>query len=119
MGGTTFETTAHGATAQEAYDAAKDSAYWESGHGGYTGTIAEKSGFVFCGPFPDTFESTWQFSSALCDAGFSEEPKDPRLIAAFGPKLEQIVRTYDDKWGPACCFKLSDDEWLFCGWASC
>jgi len=45
MGATTFHTVAQGATCADAYDnAVRDALHWH-GHGGYSGTIAEKSGF--------------------------------------------------------------------------
>lgn len=46
MGASTFITTAKGKTAQEAFRAAREEALHEDGHGGYSGTIAEKSCFV-------------------------------------------------------------------------
>jgi hypothetical protein len=46
MGASTFITTAKGTTAQEAFDAAREEARYEHGHGGYTGTIAEKRTYV-------------------------------------------------------------------------
>ena len=46
MGACTFYTQASGQTASKAFSSAVDSALWYSGHGGYTGTIAEKDEFV-------------------------------------------------------------------------
>ena len=46
MGATDFSTIALGKDAADAFRTARDEAAWESGHGGYTGTIAEKGGFV-------------------------------------------------------------------------
>lgn len=46
MGATNFYTEANGATLSEAFQTAVDNAYYEYGHGGYTGSIAEKSGAV-------------------------------------------------------------------------
>jgi hypothetical protein len=45
MGATTFQTTATGKDASEAYKNAVDEAYYWNGHGGYSGTIAEKDGY--------------------------------------------------------------------------
>jgi hypothetical protein len=45
MGANSFSTAAFGKTPQEAFHAAQDQARYEHGHGGYTGTIAEKYGF--------------------------------------------------------------------------
>lgn len=42
MGGSGFSTVVHGKNAEEAFSSARDDAKWEHGHGGYTGTIAEK-----------------------------------------------------------------------------
>ena len=39
-------TQSSGATAKEAFNSAVDHALYEHGHGGYTGTIAEKDTFI-------------------------------------------------------------------------
>ena len=101
MGADVFFTTADGKTANEAFKTARDEAAYESGHGGYTGTIAEKDDFVMCSKetFPSYKEAS-DFASNLIDNG------DERV---------------DDKWGPAGCVKfLSNDKtsYLFFGWAS-
>lgn len=81
MGAQTFVVYAEGATAREAFISAIDSASYESGHGGYTGTIAEKHDFVVIEPsrvyWPDE-------ASGLAE----------RLLAADDPRIS-------DKWGPA------------------
>lgn len=46
MGATTFETYSLGKTPQEAWNRATEEACYYHGHGGYTGTVAEKPGFV-------------------------------------------------------------------------
>lgn len=46
MGATNFETQATGATMAEAFHSAVNDAHYWHGHGGYTGTIAEKPGAV-------------------------------------------------------------------------
>jgi len=51
MGATTFQTTALGKTAREAFAQAQEQERWEHGNGGYTGTCAEKPGFVLV-PLP-------------------------------------------------------------------
>lgn len=95
MGAETFETKAKGKTAQRAFDAAQKEARYMHGHCGYTGTIAEKPGFVVI-PVPD-----------------GEDPHDfvERLLDESDPRI-------DDKWGPAGCVAVGKDEWLFFGWAS-
>lgn len=46
MGADTFEIFGYGKTAREAFSAAREDAQYEHGHGGYTGTIAEKDSYV-------------------------------------------------------------------------
>ena len=46
MGATTFTTSAKGRTAEEAFRTAREDACHWHGHGGYTGSIAEKGGLV-------------------------------------------------------------------------
>ena len=65
MGGTTFLVTAAAATISDAYrDAVADAHHW-CGHGGYSGTIAEKSGYVDFGTLPPTSTPT---SSPTCSS---------------------------------------------------
>ncbi len=46
MGATEFSTTAKGRTAHDAFQAAREEAAYWHGHGGYTGSVAEKHDFV-------------------------------------------------------------------------
>lgn len=96
MGADTFSTIGNGKTAKEAFADAVETARFNHGHAGYTGTIAEKSAFTLI-EAPAT-ESARDFADSLLDAD------DERV---------------SDKWGPAGCIKLGGDEWLFFGWASC
>jgi hypothetical protein len=97
MGADTFGTTAEGKTAHEAFYNAQSHASWEHGHGGYTGTIAEKDSFVM----------------------IPEAPSEPRAASAYARQLiDDTDARIDDKWGPAGCIKLDDNKWLFFGWAS-
>lgn len=95
MGAYDFYTTAKGKTAQEAFNNAVEDARFNYGHAGYTGTIAEKHQFVMISlPEGKTAE---EYAVDLVNNG------DDRI---------------DDKWGPAGCISLGNDEWLFFGWAS-
>lgn len=102
MGATTFGTTAKGATARIAFETAVDGARYESGHGGYSGTIAEKREFVACGTAATSKDAN-AMAEKMIDVG------DKRI---------------DDKWGPAGCIEIgAPDEmgrrtFLFFGWAS-
>lgn len=86
--------------AREAFDHATQEAAYEHGHGGYTGTIAEKRGrgFIMIATV-DTRDEAREMANKLIDRS------DPRI---------------DDKWGPAGCIEVRGDDggWLFFGWAS-
>lgn len=95
MGACDFSTIAKGKTAKEAFRTAVEDAQYESGHGGYTGTIAEKHEFrmIDLPPGKDPFE----YASEL---------------------IQNDDRRIRDKWGPAGCIRLDEGEYLFFGWAS-
>ena len=95
MGACTFFQEAKGATAKDAFANAVFDAQYEHGHGGYSGTLAEKRDFVMIelppGQTPHTYADELINNS------------DSRI---------------DDKWGPAGCIKIDGDNYLFFGWAS-
>jgi len=95
MGAADFSCRARGKTAKEAFASAVLDAQYESGHGGYTGTIAEKYSFVMIQPTD----------------GESPEDCANRLMEADDPRVS-------DKWGPAGCVRVGEGEYLFFGWAS-
>jgi hypothetical protein len=115
MGATDFGTTiAVKGGAGDAFRAAQDRARYESGHRGYTGTIAEKHDFTMIECKPR--QNPYNLARKLIN------DQDPRV---------------DDKWGPAGCIELTG-KWrkalverhglkgkrdirafLFFGWASC
>lgn len=109
MGADSFRNVAHGKTAKEAFNSAVEHAAWEHGHGGYSGTIAEKSSFTVIakadplqiGVDPmtakDRLEQAYALSDKLMDS------RDPRII---------------DKWGRAGCIDVGEGTYLFFGWAS-
>lgn len=104
MGAQIFQETVSGKTAKEAFRTAVQEAAYMQGHGGYTGTIAEKSDFVEIDPTEDGQDvDGWtegdydDYAYELC------REDDPRI---------------SDKWGPAGCMKMADDCWIFFGWAS-
>lgn len=103
MGASTFTTVGRGNDAPHAFELARNEAAYEHGHGGYTGTIAEKDSFVVTDRriFPDR-KTAEAHADQLINQG------DPRI---------------DDKWGPAGAVRFSDpdhsdESWLFFGWAS-
>lgn len=101
MGADEFFTRAVGRTAGQAFADAVEDARYEHGHGGYTGTIAEKHSFVEI-RCSGSVEAKRKLAEELLDSD------DPRV---------------SDKWGPAGCIKLRSlpdgmSEYLFFGWAS-
>lgn len=96
MGAETFMVKGKGKNAAEAFETAREKAFYDYGHAGYTGSIAEKHSFTMI-PFNGETSEAGRFAEDLIDKG------DRRI---------------DDKWGPAGCIDLKNGEFLFFGWAS-
>lgn len=93
----------------EAFRQVREDALYDYGHAGYTGTIAEKDGYVVYTPpanisVNQVLEAFWSYPASR------PEWADSKYDAAF----EQ----YDDKWGFAVALKNDDGTWTFTGWAS-
>lgn len=101
MGAETFSQVATGETAKLAFRSAVESAQWDHGHSGYSGTIAEKDGFIDLTheADPDTLQSI-------------------RRDEYFGEYNSDLFMKVDNKWGPAGCVELKPGRYLFFGWAS-
>ena len=95
MGAAEFITVGTGKTAKEAFRNAIEEALYEYGHGGYTGTIAEKDSFVII-----------EISSNTDPEEFANEI------------LEENQDKICDKWGAAGCIELGKNKFLFFGIAS-
>lgn len=94
MGAMSFVIERNGKSAEQCFKDAREGALYDHGHGGYSGTIAEKNAYTML-PLIDgknAIDSAWQYIDDC----------DPRV---------------DDKWGPAGCIK-TDDGFVFFGWAS-
>ncbi|MGW3651101.1 hypothetical protein [Streptomyces sp. NPDC000878] len=102
MGSTGFSVTQSGASAKEAFDAAFEEAQFEHGHGGYTGSIAEKDSYTVISESVVDQPIAEEYASHLMNCG------DERI---------------DDKWGPAGVVSVTPDSdgqprFLFFGFAS-
>jgi hypothetical protein len=100
MGATTFGTIGNLPDAKEAFDLVVNEARHKYGHGGYTGSIAEKQSFVIVDRTEHSRADAGDVAEQLIDMG------DSRI---------------DDKWGPAGAIRVKDrdiDGWYFFGWAS-
>lgn len=106
MGACDFECSGKGKTASEAFESLVEDARYQHGHGGYTGTIAEKTSFKMIG-IPDSFK-------------LSHEGKSEREVASLYAEhlMEVCDPRINDKWGDAGCIKVVEGEYLFFGFAS-
>lgn len=129
MGGTQFDDIMIGKNVKDAFNKAVEKANYDYGHGGYTGQINVKDGYV-------------EFPREKCDWPTDIIQKILRGSIHFQFELEPELKKlfneyreyYDDKWGPAVAIKLTEFEekkyrqkkeiseegniWFFCGWAS-
>jgi hypothetical protein len=141
MGAVNFYCEAEGKTLQDAFRSAVDEAYYEYGHRGYTGTIAEKSGVTFVeiplNVLPDTslkvrigervasafaYFIEDQSLSAPTEHEWAVRAKDDAIAlrTAIGVReFERMAFIWDSKWGNALAFRLAENKFAFCGMASC
>ncbi len=105
MGAEVFWCENSGKNAEEAFDKAVEDACYYHGHGGYTGTIAEKGGFrVFEAPKGMSAEKFMQLiENASCDQFEGVSPEHKQLVI-------NAAAIFDDKWGPAVCVPLAGKE---------
>ena len=100
MGASDFTNFGNDTDAGKAFVDCREQAQYDHGHGGYSGTIAEKDDFVVIDGIPQPYET----ARAVVHKLFVE---DDRRIS--------------DKWGPAGALRVKDDKhdgWLFFGYAS-
>lgn len=122
MGACNFNTTSKGRTVEQAYNDAVEAANYEYGHGGYTGEINVKSGYVLF-PLPKGMTAE-EVDELLVEATWDDEARAKLIEAYRGVRFERfrtldgMIATWDDKWGPAVCFQTGPDTFYFCGMAS-
>jgi len=118
MGATNYVTVSKGKTANEAFSSAHEQAQWEHGHGGYTGTIAEKDSFVeFPRPKGTRKDTVMKIVDAMTT--YWDEKKMAKLEKKY-PKfaIRQMARVWDDKYGPSACVEVQPNTYVFFGMAS-
>lgn len=138
MGADEFFSVATGKDASTAFNRAVENALWEHGHGGYSGTIAEKHSFIELrvpkgldpAMFANMVNAYWpgQQKSKWCPEGEPEScggTWDQKLNATFTElsdtdknAVRKAYQAVQDKWGPAGCVDLGDGRFAFLGWAS-
>lgn len=120
MGACDFVTEGVGKDPVDAFTTAVKEARWEFGHGGYTGTIAEKGGFVLI-PRPARV-STEKAVRVIMEAVYHRaslfhHPDTPKaelnkwerqakkaydqVVAWYGSRANSIIEQFEDKWGHA------------------
>ena len=122
MGASEYKRVGKGKTAKAAFDRLVEKAQWEHGHGGYSGTIAEKHSMVeFQRPKGMRRATVIQAVENLGRIGYDDDgnPKTAKVQAKY-PKLPiaKMLEVYDDKWGPSLAIELAKGEYLFAGFAS-
>ena len=116
MGATNYITVSKGKNAKEAFESARSQAQWDYGHGGYTGTIAEKDSFVqFQRP-----AGTRQATIKHIVEGIAGPDEEITKLAKKYPKfpIRKMLQVWDDKWGPSACMELKPKVYIFFGMAS-
>lgn len=131
MGATEFAIDNTGKTAGEAYDTQVDSDRYNFGHSGYTGTMAEKDGFVLidrptrirASRLMDTIVDAEQWAFWVdTDEKYRHVYTKPkarcekawyRLCEWYPDRVggaRDICKTYGEKWGPALAVEQSPAE---------
>ena len=104
MGADTFRQWSQGNSPAQAFLHAVRHAQHMHGHGGYTGTLAEKHDFI---------------SIAIqLDPKAPIEDRKKLAEHAAEEMISQGDLRIDNKWGPAGCLDAGDGWYLFFGWAS-
>src|SRR5262245_45172372 len=133
MGATTFQTISYGKSRAEAFQRAQEQARWEDGHGGYSGTIAEKPSASVYGGGEVTYRQAQRIIRDLEaeEQAAAEKACQPPYV---DPPVSTAARVYADKWGPALAIRIKRSSlpdafkrqapargvqfWMFAGWAS-
>ncbi|MEU3704760.1 hypothetical protein AB0E82_21030 [Streptomyces anulatus] len=89
MGAYDFTAYQHGTDVKTAFRAAVEEAQYENGHGGYTGTIAEKDEYTVITTTPVPMDEAEKQASELMNAD------DPRIRDKWGPAGAIPVLTGD------------------------
>jgi len=106
MGAAPFKVLAWGKDAGSAFARAVSEARYQSGHGGYTGTIAEKHSFKVV--TPPTGVAALDFIHWVRIA--ENEESSPKIPDQYRADAVRVSRFSDDKHAPAIAVELVGDE---------
>jgi hypothetical protein len=146
MGATTFGVVVKAKTAEAAFRIAVEGAQYQRGHGGYTGTIAEKGSFITItpdakaiaqakrkvrenlkaelarltaeGPAVEGSQTARRIADAKRLLAGRSEVHGLALYAIADGLIQAADPRVDDKWGPAGCIEIASNTFYFFGWAS-
>jgi hypothetical protein len=109
MGAGRFRVWGAGKTPQDAFSALVRQAQHEHGHGGYTGTIAEKHSFKLLTPPPGVAALDfvrWVVAAEQCEGNDCPAEVPPEYLQA----VMRAAGVSDDKYGPAAAVEIKDKE---------
>ena len=109
MGAEQFYNKVRGTNASKSFNDEHETSCYENGHGGYSGTLAEKGGYTMSNKPKEIDADVWH----RMIEDFDEDDKEQNNYR----ELKKDFNVYDDKWGDALCIP-TDDGFIFCGWAS-
>lgn len=129
MGANTFIDLGIGRDAEEAFRRLVADAAYQHGHGGYTGTVAEKHDFVVL-DLPDVPGMSPSELAEHALAGLRQATEYVRrgggtyeggawvreldqvvpIPAAAAQAIARVTDAVDDKWGPAGCFEVTHTD---------
>lgn len=111
MGASRFLTVGVGKTPQDAFTRLVQTARHQSGRGGYSGTIAEKSEFILL-PLPPGIAALDM--TLWVQRYMDPEDRYPEYKALYPASLEREVRDAKkksyDKYGPAAAYEIKGEE---------
>lgn len=143
MGGEWVVDYGVGDNVKGAHAKAHDQAAWDHGHGGYTGSLAEKPKYEFFELPPDLdphqllswIEHTeWNWTTSTDPRRTSKPCLPDEVPAQYRELVEKVFLVSDDKWGPCAAVEIPE-KWrtgnekaykaekgeklyMFFGWAS-
>jgi hypothetical protein len=109
MGADSFYNQVKGANASKLFSGEVQNAKYEHGNGGYTGTIAEKSGYTMSRKPKGVKAESWY--NRVED--FDSDDKTQKHYH----ELKHDYNVLEDKWGDALCIPITGG-FIFCGCAS-
>lgn len=113
MGGQQFTKVGVGTNARDAFSKLVDQAQYQHGHGGYTGTIAEKHEFKLLALPPGVAAldmAEWVQGYVTPEYRGQYRKWDPKYPAHLEDEVRRAWKVSMDKWGPAAAYEIRGEE---------